>query len=411
MADSLTAHTEISSDVLVVGGGPAGSTIAALLAERGFDVVVAEKDRHPRFHIGESLLPLNLPLFERLGLSEQIAAIGMPKFGAEFVSPQHEKSVTYEFAGAWHKDRPHAYQVRRSVFDHLLLKNAVAKGARLFEECRVLEVDFPEGEGGGVIAEAQVGEGEVLSFKARFLVDASGRDTFLANRFNIKNRNRQHESAALFGHFTGARRLQGRAEGNISICWFEHGWFWFIPLADGTTSVGAVCRPPYFKTRKSDLRTFFMETIAQCPEVAQRLKDATLASEVIATGNYSYRARQMMGERYLMVGDAYAFIDPMFSSGVYLAMNSGFLGAETVEAILRDPARAGIARRRFDSEIRRGLDTFSWFIYRATAPSFRALFMAPRNIFRVVEALISLLSGDVFGRAPIGPSLAAFKLF
>src|SRR5271169_5987710 len=178
-------------DVVVIGGGPAGATIAALLAERGEHVVLVEKDRHPRFHIGESLLPFNLPLFERLGVQGEIARIGMPKYGAEFVSTYHDRTSAFEFANGWDKDFPYAYQVRRSEFDHILLKNAAAKGATVIEECRVSDVEFL-GPRQGVRAKGQTSQGENRRWRAKFLVDATGRDTLLANRFGIKQRNPKH---------------------------------------------------------------------------------------------------------------------------------------------------------------------------------------------------------------------------
>ncbi|MEO8630056.1 MAG: tryptophan 7-halogenase, partial [Betaproteobacteria bacterium] len=197
--------------------------------------------------------------------------------------------------------------------------------------------------------------------------------------------------------------------GNISLFWFDHGWFWYIPLRDGTTSVGAVCWPYYMKTRKTDPTTFFMETIASCPRLQARLSEATLINEVTATGNYSYESDRMVGDRYILLGDAFAFVDPVFSSGVFLAMNSAFLGADVVDAWLRDPASARPLMKRFDREIRHGIQTFSWFIYRMTSPAMRKLFMGPRNHLRMQEALLSLLAGDLFRGTPIYWSLRAFK--
>jgi flavin-dependent dehydrogenase len=408
LPDTVATLPETRCDVLVVGGGPAGSTIAALLTERGHHVVLVEKEKHPRFHIGESLLPLNLPLLKRLGVLEEVAGIGMLKYGAEFISPDHEKTVTFDFANAWDKSHPYAYQVRRSVFDHILLKNAAAKGATVIEECRVTAVEFPAG--GGALARGQDKQGQSHIWRAKFLVDASGRDTLLANSFGIKHRSRQHNSAAMFGHFAGAERLLGKEEGNISIFWFKHGWFWFIPLSDGTTSVGAVCWPHYLKSRKTDPTTFFMETIAMCPAIATRLKNARLTASVTGTGNYSYRAERMTGSHYIMVGDAFAFIDPVFSTGVYLAMSSAFRGAEAVDTCLRQPDKAALALKRFDADVRRGIGTFSWYIYRFTTPALRELFMGPRNYLRMEEALLSLLAGDVFRPSPIHWRLAAFKM-
>lgn len=394
-------------EVLVVGGGPAGSTIAALLAERGRRVTLVEKDRHPRFHIGESLLPLNLPLFDKLGVREEIERVSMLKYGVEFVSPYHGKTVSYEFSQAWDKTLPYSYQVRRSEFDHLLLKNAAAKGAEIVEGVRVTDVAFPPE--GGVTATARTEDGDERRWTAEFLVDASGRDTLLAGQLGLKRRNRKHGSAALFGHFTGARRLPGKAEGNISICWFDHGWFWFIPLADGVTSVGAVGPPAYFKSRTCGLDEFLMRTIALCPEIADRLKEARLVAPAVGTGNYSYSAERMTGRNFILVGDAFAFVDPVFSTGVYLAMTTAFLGADTVEACLKAPERASAALRRYERDARRGISAFTWYIYRISQPAFRNLFMAPRNYFRIQDAVLSLLAGDVFGRSPIGLRLLAFK--
>ena len=161
-------------DVLVIGGGPAGSTAAALLAQKGHRVTLIEKARHPRFHIGESLLPANLPLFEKLGVAEQIKAIGMEKWAAEFVSPYHGKAVTFDFANAWDKSKPYAFQVRRSEFDHILIRNAAARGATVVEGCRVTDVDIQGTEGTTVTARQE--DGTVRTLRTRFLIDASGRE-------------------------------------------------------------------------------------------------------------------------------------------------------------------------------------------------------------------------------------------
>ena len=394
-------------DVFVLGGGPGGSTIAALLAERGWNVVIAEKERHPRFHIGESLLPLNILLLRQLGVDEEVKRIGMPKYGAEFNSPERGPPVTFDFSQAWDKTYPNALEVRRSEFDEILFRNCGAKGAHTFEECRVNKVEFPERE--DVRIDARLEDGSERTWRARCFVDASGRDTFLANRFGIKRRNRFHNSAAIYGHFTGAQRLAGKAAGNISMFWFDHGWFWFIPLLDGTTSVGAVCWPYYMKSRQTDPTTFFFDTIAMAPKLAERLRDAKLTDGVTATGNFSYQADRMHGDRHIIIGDAFAFIDPVLSSGVMLAMNSAFLGADAVDASLRDAAQAPALLRKFDRSVRSGLGGFSWFIYRMTQPSIRDMFMHPGNWLRMQEAVLSLLAGDLFRGKPIHWSLRAFK--
>lgn len=395
-------------DVLIMGGGPAGSATAALLAERGWRTVVLEKDRHPRFHIGESLLPFSLPYFDRLGLRDDLERIGLRKYAAEFHSMYHGKSKHFEFEEALDGTYPYAYQVRRAEFDHLLFRHCAAKGADAREGWRVTQAELRDHR---IVWVATVdGQGVEQRWQARFYVDATGRDTFLANLLGTKERNRRHSSAALYGHFLGAQRNSGRAEGNISIYWFEHGWFWMIPLKDGTMSVGAVCAPLYLKSRKVPVEQFFFDTIALCPGVRARLTEARLMGPVTATGNYSYASRRSHGENFLLVGDAYAFIDPVFSSGVHLALRSAFLGAEAIDTILRQPDRAASELKRFHREVTRGLRTFSWFIYRITTPAIRDLFISPRNVFGIQQGIVSLLAGDLFRGPMLGLRLWAFRM-
>ena len=399
----MTSH---QCDVVVIGGGPAGSTAAALLARKGWNVAVLEKERHPRFHIGESLLPMNLALFDTLGVRGEIESIAMMKYGAELNSPHHGWNQTFMFCDALDKEWPYAYQVRRSEFDHILLRNCERQGASVFEEYRVTGVEL---ENDGCAVSAAGADGTMHAWQARYLVDASGRATFLAGKLGIKRRNPHHGSAALFGHFTGVDRLPGRAEGNISIFWFEHGWFWLIPLRDGITSIGAVCSPRYLRSRETSPEDFLWATIALAPQLAARMRYAALASPVTATGNYSYMAERMAGKGYVMIGDAFAFVDPVFSSGVFFAMNSAVLGADTVDGALRDPSRRRALERRLDRTVRRGVNSFSWFIYRMTSPAIRELLMSPRNVLRVQEALLSLLAGDVFRSRAVHMRLLLFK--
>ena len=406
MNPSTSAPIE-NCDVLIIGGGPAGATAAALLARQGRQVVMLEKAHHPRFHIGESLLPANVALFDRLGVREQIERVGMPKWGVEFVSPDHDHLARLEFAEAWDKSMPYAWQVRRSEMDEILFRNAAAQGATTIEGARVRDVQF---DADGATVQATLDDGAARTWRARFVIDASGRDTFLGNKFKAKQKNPRHNSAAVFGHFANALRGEGKLEGNITIFWFQHGWFWYIPLADGTTSVGAVCWPYYLKSRTKPLAEFFADTIALCPELVERLKNATLVDDAVyATGNYAYTSTHCSGERYLMLGDAFTFIDPVFSSGVYLAMHSAFEGAEVVATALDQPTRAAAARRNFERYMRKGPREFSWFIFRVTNPTMREFFMYPQNPLRVKEALMSLLAGDVHGKTPIWGSLRVLK--
>ena len=212
-----TSTPVLQCDVLVIGGGPAGSTIAAQLAGRGRDVVLIEKAHHPRFHIGESLLPANVELFERLGVRADVERIGMQKWGVEFVSPDHDHKSFVEFAEAWDKSMPYAWQVRRSELDELLFRRAAACGARTFEGLRARRVAF-DAEGASVAIEAE--DAGPQTWRARFVVDASGRDTLLANQFKCKQKNTRHNSSALYAHYRGVERLAGKLEGNITIFWF-----------------------------------------------------------------------------------------------------------------------------------------------------------------------------------------------
>jgi flavin-dependent dehydrogenase len=414
--------TSARCDVLVIGGGPGGSTAANLLAEKGYRVVLLEKARHPRFHIGESLLPANLPILERLGVAAAVRAIGMEKWGAEFVSPCDGRRQEFRFAEAWDKSHPLAYQVRRSEFDEILLRRAAMLGAEVIEGCRVRNVDFLGGVHGArtrahamcgsaqtISVQAQHDDGRDESWTADYVIDASGRDTVLGNHLQAKRRNRKHNTAALYAHFAGARRDCGKSEGNVTIYWFEHGWLWFIPLADGTASIGAVVWPYYMKSRRASVQEFFLATIALCPPLAERLRTAKLVSEVEATGNYSYTCDHSHGANYLLVGDAYCFIDPVFSSGVMLAMNSAVAAADAIHACHTHPARAQAALKEFDRVSRHGPKQFSWFIYRVSQPAMRELFLDPRNVLRMEEALLSLLAGDIFGATPIWGRLRLLK--
>lgn len=420
-ANEIFMTTEVSKaplgerecDVAIIGGGPAGSTAASLLARQGYKVVVFEKTPFPRFHIGESLLPANLRLLDELGVREQVEALALRKNGIELVSPVHEKPTMLEFADCWDKTMPYSFHVRRSQFDKVLLDNARRLGADVHEGIKVSGVELGEGCASSLLtvqpAANAPGTGPTERWRARFVIDASGRETLLSTRLKLKQRNPHHNSAALYGHFEGATRLAGDNEGNISIFWFEHGWFWFIPLADGITSVGAVCWPYYLKSRDTDVNTFLDRTIALCPPLAARLAGATRVADATATGNYSYGSQRSHGRNFLLIGDAYAFVDPVFSSGVYLAMNSAFAGARAVDACLSRPATATAALRRFDKVMLRGPREFSWFIYRITKPALRDIFMAPRNPLRVKEALLSVLAGDIFENRRIWPSVYAFK--
>lgn len=398
-----------NTDVLVIGGGPAGTTFATLMARRGWGVTLLEKDRHPRFHIGESLLPMNLPIFERLGVLEQVREISVLKRGADFtLGNSGSGHQTFRFERALGDSPDHAFEVRRSEFDALLYANARASGVEAREAVRVTAVE--EGPGGLKSVKA-VDENEgVLRWNARFVVDASGRDTLLASKLGWKQANRKHASAAVFGHFRGVTRRPAEDAGNISVYWFRHGWIWMIPLRDDVMSIGLVACPQYLKTRRGSLDEFLWNTLNGVAEARERLEDAALIMPAQATGNYSYFSQQAVGPGYMLVGDAYAFIDPVFSSGVYLAMSSAERATPVAEAWLRgQKLRYHREQRVFERDLKRGLSTFSWFIYRFTTPAMRHLMNNPRNVLGVEQAVISMLAGDVYSNRPVRWRLAVFK--
>ena len=329
--------------VLVVGGGPGGSTTAALLARKGLRVTLVEKGRHPRFHIGESLLPMNMPILERLGVFDQVMAIGRQKHGADFPSPNQRGYNTFQFARTLNPGTGYAVQIRREELDQLLFRHAAACGAETHEETEVLRIDF-----GAAAATARLrqADGTERDLRVDYVVDATGRNTLLGTALRLKRKHQRHQSAALFAHFAGVQRRAGEDAGNISIYRFPAGWVWMIPLPGDCMSIGAVCYPEYLKERRGSNADFLLTTLSRIPGARDRIKAARIIGNLHVTGNYSYTCTRMSGHRWIMVGDAFAFLDPIFSSGVYLAKNSAERAAEVVAGALREPGReAGPATR------------------------------------------------------------------
>lgn len=395
-----------SCDVLVIGGGPAGAAVATHLAVQGLDVVIVEKDRHPRFHIGESLLPQSLPLLEELGALDAVRRIGVPKAGAEFINEDGASEVVFEFRRALLGGPPGAFQVRRSEFDEVLFDRAAEAGATALQQTtatvRSLDAD-------GAVVDTRDAEGRVTEWHSRFLVDASGRSTVTAKLLAQKRPDPRNTSAAIFGHFRGIPRADGPRAGNIRIHLTRPGWMWQIPLRKDITSIGLVAPGPYMQARDSGIEAFLAAHCARHPHVADALRPAERVGPLHATGNFSYRATEAAGPSHIKVGDAYGFVDPIFSTGVHLALASASEAAHTIRRVFDSPARRTAHLARYDRGIRRRLAFVSWFIYRIQDPAFRQMMVHPRNVLGIEQAVISLLAGD-FRRDPrLRVRVALFK--
>ena len=393
-------------DALVIGGGPAGSTAAACLVRRGRSVILVERDRHPRFHIGESLLPANMPILQRLGVLESVRNIGVLKLGADFPAANGRDFNVFRFSRALGSTPGFAFQVKREEFDELLFRNAAGMGADAREGTRAREIAFtPE----GVTVQLDTGNEGGVKVRARYVIDATGRDTYLGSHLNLRRKHPRHCSAALFAHFGGVEPRAGDDAGNISIYSHEHGWAWMIPLRGGLFSVGIVADPWLMKSRRESPGEFLRHVLAGVPGASARMTGAQIVGNLHATGNYSYLCRRLTGARWIMAGDAGAFVDPIFSTGVFLAMWSAERAAEIVHRVLDEPSAERTLQRAYEQEVWRGLRSLSWFIERFNAPATRWLFANPRNSLGMEQAVISMLAGDVFEAPMVGRRLAFFK--
>ena len=336
-------QSDLNADVVVIGGGPGGSTAAAMLARKGWRVLLLEREHFPRHHVGESLLPASLPVLEELGVLPAVQAAGfLPKWGATMVWGRDDKPWSWYFRET-NPNHPHAYQVWRPVFDQLLLENSRACGVEVREGHQVGEVLYEEGRAVGVRYRSDTGNDGTA--RVRFVVDASGQAAFLGRRLGLRQWDPFFRNLAVYGYVTGADRLPAPDDTNIFIEAHPHGWSWMIPLHTGWTSVGTVMDSQYGQERlsKGELREVFLRQATEAPHTARLLRDAELVSGPQVAKDWSYTSERLVGEGYILVGDAACFIDPLFSSGVHLALMSGVLAAAYVSTALKSPDMAEAA--------------------------------------------------------------------
>jgi flavin-dependent dehydrogenase len=325
---------ENSYDAIVVGGGPSGSTSAALLAMKGRRVVLLEKEKFPRYHIGESLLPYGYFTLERLGLIDRMKSSHFTKkHSVQFVSMKGRLSVPFYFFEHMKHEASMTWQVLRSEFDQMLLDNARDKGVNVHEETTVRELIQPNGAVTGVKAVSK--SGDVQEFYAPITIDATGRDAFAVSRKGWKVRDAVLNKIAVWTYYKGAMRDAGVDEGATTIAYVpEKGWFWYIPLANDIVSVGVVAEKDYLYSDSKDLAEIFHREVKKNPWVEQHLAAGEQFGPYRVTGEYSYRSRHCATDGLVLVGDAFAFLDPVFSSGVFIALRTGELAADAVDAAL-----------------------------------------------------------------------------
>jgi len=400
--------TQTDFDVLIIGGGPGGSSAACYLSRAGRRVLVLEKEIFPRFHIGESLLPYNHAIFRELGLLPLLEQSGFPrKTGAQFHVANGSYSVQFIFRQGRFTREPETVQVERSKFDHILLKHAHTCGAEVREGWAVQKFSA---NADMVTVEARDPEGKFHTFTARFLLDASGRGNLTGNQENLRVIHPRHKKLAVFAHFTGVRLDPGERGGDTVIVRLDNKWFWIIPISAEKTSVGLVIDKDEFAQAGGDPEKIIQHWIDTSPPIKQRMAGAQRIGNLQTTSDFSYINRRLVGHRLLRIGDAAGFMDPIFSAGVFLAMWSGKLAAQAVTESLAKDSDGARRLRRYEARVSRAIKFYWLMVENYYTQPFMELFLQPRNHFDLPAAVNAVLAGELDAGWPVRWRLQYFYL-
>ena len=349
-------------DVIIIGAGPAGSTAAAVLAEKGRRVIALEREKFPRYHVGESLIPYTYFPLARIGMIERLKASSFTnKHSVQFVSPDGQLSAPFYFFKHLEHDAARTWQVTRGEFDQMLVENAREKGAEIREETRVTEL-IQNGAVRGVRAVAK--DGAQLEYRAPITIDATGRDAFAMLRNKWRVRDPELNKIAIWTYYKGAKRDPGIDEGATTVAYVpDKGWFWYIPLADDVVSVGVVAEKDYLYSGSRDLADIFQREVGNNAWIEEHLAQGEQFGQYWVTGEFSYRSKHCAADGLVLIGDAFAFLDPVFSSGVFLALRSGELAADAVDAALEAGDYSAARFSEYGDEMRHGLEAMRRLVY------------------------------------------------